>query len=109
MYQISTSNGVIGYAEAIDYCCALPISGAPQVIGKYEREAGMTPTGIVFQGTVYNLPDHDDFKDADTAYIIEVNAANVLNEQQRKLAEQAEAEAANSAAIDDIIISMLEG
>ena len=88
MYQITTSSGVIGYADQIDYCCKLS-SGSPQVIGKVEREAGMTPTGIVFGGTVYNLPDHDDFEDSDTAYITKIDAANVLNEQKREIkAEQ---------------------
>lgn len=86
MYQI-TSNGVfIGYADSPEYCYKLP-SGSAQVIGRKERDAGAVATGIIYQGTIYNLPEHSDFEGAETAYVSEVDEGAIIAQNTKDIAE----------------------
>lgn len=107
MYQITTSNGVVGYAETVDYCYKLP-SGSPQVIGPKERKRGIDATGIVYAAGVYNLPGHSEFEGAETASACLINEVSVLNRQARQIAEQDKVSSiafvtlAESGGIDDV-------
>ena len=65
MYQITLNGVFIGYADSPEYCYKLP-SGSPQVIGPIERANGAVATGVIYGGTIYNLPGYDDF-DGETA------------------------------------------
>ncbi len=109
MYQITTENGVIGYAEAVDYCYKLP-SGSAQVIGSKERGQGAVATGLVYGGTVYNLPDHNDFDGAETASAQKIDAAVVLNAQAAEIAaRKAEETDLDAMAVDhELRLAMLE-
>lgn len=85
MYQITTQDGVVGYTERVEWCNKLR-SGSAQVIHERENAAG-----LVYGDKIYNLPGHDDFEGAETAWATEVNAANVLNEQARQIEAEREA------------------
>lgn len=98
MYQISTKVGVLGFAENPDYCFKLPISGAPQVIGRRERARRETATGVIYHGSIYNLPGHNDF-DGETVMVSEIDAGTVLNAQRDAIAAQKE----QSNAIEDAL------
>ena len=87
MYQITTASGVIGYTETVGYCYQLS-SGSPQIIGRKERARGETAVGIIYGSSVYNLPGHDNFEGAETAWAVEVGAAAALNGQLENLARQ---------------------
>lgn len=95
MYQITTQDGVVGYTERVEWCNKLR-SGSAQVI--HERE---NATGLVYGDKIYNLPGHDDFEGAETAWATEVNAANVLNEQAATLA-------AGQSALSDLETALCE-
>lgn len=107
MKRISSESGVVGYAEALDYCYKAP-SGSPQVIGPIERAHGAEATGLVFQGVVYNLAGHSEFDGAKTAWISEVDAAVALNAQnfelsaQKAVASIAFVRLAEAGSIDDV-------
>ena len=86
MYQI-TSNGVfVGYTDRPEYCYKLP-SGSAQVIGRKERNAGAVATGIIYQGTIYNLPGYDEFDGAD-AYVSEVDEGAILTQHTEQIAQE---------------------
>ena len=97
MYQITTTNGVIGYTDAPTYCYKLR-SGSPQVIGRKERARGETATGVVHGGTVYNLPGYSDF-DAETATVSEIDAGAVATAQRGQIIAQVERANAIEAAL----------
>ena len=98
MYQITTANGILGYAESASFCYKLS-SGSAQIIGRKER--GHTATGLVYGGKIYNLPGHDDFDGAETAWATEIDGAVVLNEQAAQLA-------AGKSALSDLETAMCE-
>ena len=106
MLQISSTNGVVGYTETLDYCYKLS-SGSAQVIGRKEKARGKIPTGIIFQGKIYNLPQHDDF-DADTAYISEVDTVSVLNAQRDIIKQHESVEADLDALTIDHELSIMD-
>lgn len=109
MYQIATKKGPLGYAEAPDYCYKLP-SGSAQVIGRGEKRRGETATGVIYGGTIYNLPECFDFEGAETAFVSEVNAAEILNGQAARLAgyEAAEADLDALTVDHELRLSLLE-
>lgn len=86
MYQISTAKEILGYAEEPQFCYLLP-SGSPQVVRLKDRDKA---TGIIFAGTVYNLPNHDDFKGAETATAAECDGGTVINAQNESIRNQGE-------------------
>lgn len=86
MYQITVNGAYLGLTDSPEYCYKLP-SGSPQVIGYVERGNGAVATGIIFQGTVYNLPEHSDFEGADTAYVSEVDEGLIIAQNTKDIAE----------------------
>lgn len=87
MYQITANGAFLGYTDSPEYCYKLP-SGSPQVIGYVERGNGAVATGIIFQGTVYNLPEHSDFEGAETAYVSEVDEGIILTQHTEQIAQE---------------------
>ena len=85
MYQITLNGVFIGYADSPEYCYKLP-SGSPQVIGPIERANGAVATGVIYGGTIYNLPGYDDF-DGETVYISEVDEGVIIAQNTRDIAE----------------------
>lgn len=84
MYQITTTNGVIGYTDTPEYCYRLR-SGSPQVLRERDK---VKATGIIYGGAVYNLPGHSEFPGAETAAVSEIDAGAVLNRQAAQIAAQ---------------------
>ena len=80
MYQIFTQSQVLGYADDPQFCYFLP-SGSPQIVRPSERDKA---TGLIYGGTVYNLPGHSDFDGAETATAAECDAGAVLNALQEQ-------------------------
>ena len=108
MYQI-TSNGVfLGYTSEPTYCYKLP-SGSAQVIGRKERNAGAVATGVIYGGTIYNLPGYSDWE-AETAYVSEVDEGTVITQQAERIQALADAGADTDAMTVDqeLRITMLE-
>ena len=93
MYSVHTSTAILGYTAEPTYCYKPP-SGAPQVIGRKERARGEVATGVIYEGTIYNLPGRNDFEGCETAAVVEIDAGTVLNEQKRRIAAAEAAEAA---------------
>lgn len=86
MYQITANGAFLGYTDSPEYCYKLP-SGSPQVIGPVERGNGAVATGIIFQGVIYNLPEHNDFEGAETVYISDIDEGAIITQQSRDIAE----------------------
>lgn len=84
MYQILTETGIIGYTETPEFCYLLP-SGSPQVVRLNDKDRA---TGIIYQGTVYNLPGHSDFDGAETATVVECDGGFLLTDQAARLAAE---------------------
>ncbi len=84
MYQITKADELAGYTDNPEFCYLLP-SGSPQVVRLKDKDQA---TGIIYQGVIYNLPGHNDFKGAETAMAIECDAGALLTEQERQLAEE---------------------
>ena len=87
MYQITVNGAYLGLTDSPEYCYKLP-SGSPQVIGYVERGNGAVATGIIFQGTVYNLPEHSDFEGAETAYVSEVDEGAILTQHTEQIKQE---------------------
>lgn len=87
MYQITVNGAYLGLTDSPEYCYKLP-SGSPQVIGYVERGNGAVATGIIFQGTVYNLPEHSDFEGAETAYVSEVDEGAIIAQNTKDIAQE---------------------
>lgn len=96
MYQLTVNDQRIGYTEKPMYCYKLP-SGIPQVI---DDSSTIIPTGIIYLGVIYNLPNCHDWEDADTAYISEIDTGVVLTSWEQLL------KALNVASVDMDSISM---
>ena len=98
MYKIiDTKDGaVIGSAERLLFIRKKPSTGCYISTTKEDAQ------GIAFQGTPYNLQGRDGVGAEDTVILVEVDAGTEADETAAALAE-------NSAAIDSLIISMLEG
>ena len=84
MYQIFTQSQVLGYADDPRFCYLLP-SGSPQVVHPKDKDKA---TGIIYTGTVYNLPGHSDFEGAETATAAECDAGYVLTHQAEQIAQE---------------------
>jgi hypothetical protein len=87
MYQITANGAFLGYTDSPEYCYKLP-SGSPQVIGPVERGNGAVATGIIFQGTVYNLLGHSDFEGAETAYISDIDEGAIITQNTKDIAQE---------------------
>lgn len=83
MYMITNSTGTIGYTDSPEWCYKLS-SGSPQVV----RDRSQA-TGVIYQGTVYNLPGHSDFEDAETATVSEIDSGRALTELLGKVTQAA--------------------
>ena len=70
--------------------------------GCYVQTKAESAQGVAYRGTAYNLQGKDGVGATDTVILVEVDAGTEADETAAALAE-------NSAAIDNIIISMLEG
>lgn len=98
MYKIiDTKDGaVIGRTEAPLYI-KIKVS-----TGCYIQTGAESAQGIAYRGTAYNLQGREPLGAEDTVILIETDAGTETDEISSALAE-------NSTAIDNIIISMLEG
>ena len=83
MYQIRTQTGVLGYAEDPQFCYLLS-SGSAQVVHPYERERAR---GLIYRGTIYNLPGHSDFEGAETANANECDVGILLTDMSAAQAD----------------------
>lgn len=104
MYQISTTNEILGYAEVPEFCYLLP-SGSPQVVHPKDKDKA---TGIIYAGTIYNLPNHDDFEGAETATAAECDAGYVLTHQAEQIAAHEAVEADTDALMVDHEMRLVE-
>ena len=97
MYKIINANGgaVIGRTETPLFIRKKTSTGC--YINATEKDA----QGIAFQGTPYNLQGCDGVGATDTVILVEFDAGTEADKTAATLDE-------NSAAIDNIIISMLE-
>lgn len=73
-----------------------------ETTGCYVQTNVESAQGVAYMGTAYNLQGKDGVGATDTVILVEVDAGTETDETKAALAE-------NSAAIDNIIISMLEG
>lgn len=86
MYQITVNGTLLGYSSAPEYCYRLP-GGSAQVIGVKERSEGAVATGVIYGGTIYNLPGYDEFE-GDTAYVSEVDDGIMLTQHTEQIAKE---------------------
>lgn len=84
MYQITKADMLLGYTETPEFCYLLP-SGSPQVVRLKDKNKA---TGVIYQGTVYNLPGHSDFDGAETATVVECDGGFLLTDQAARLAAE---------------------
>ncbi|MBR1397722.1 MAG: hypothetical protein IJ563_09355 [Selenomonadaceae bacterium] len=97
MYRIiNTKDGsVIGSTEA-------PRFIKKKYTGCYIQSDEKNAQGVAYQGTPYNLHGRDGIGADDTVLLIEYDAGTEADRNAAAIAE-------NSAAIDELVISMLEG
>ena len=86
MYKITSNSVMLGYTDSPEYCYKLP-SGSAQVIGRKERSEGAVATGIIYQGTIYNLPGNSEW-DAETAYVSEVDEGIILTQHTEQIKQE---------------------
>ena len=98
MYKIiNTQDGkTIGSTEAPLFIKKKPSTGC------YIQADAESAQGVAYLGTAYNLHGRDGVEAEETVMLIEVDGGTEADKTAATLAE-------NSAAIDNIIISMLEG
>ena len=97
MYRIiNTKDGsVIGRTEA-------PRFIKKKYTGCYIQSDELSAQGVAYQGIPYNLHGRDGIGADDTVLLIEYDAGTEADRNAAAIAE-------NSAAIDELVISMLEG
>ena len=94
MYRIVKDGDVIGLTERPNYIRL-------QDNNSYGLCPACDAQGIVYEGTIYHLIGRDELPDVESISLEQVDAGSVLLDNQAAVA-------ANAAAIDDIIVSMLE-
>lgn len=72
-----------------------------ETTGCYVQTKAESAQGVAYRGTAYNLQGKDGVGATDTVILVEVDAGTEVDETAAILAE-------NSAAVDNIIISLLE-
>lgn len=73
-----------------------------ETTGCYINTSTANAQGVAYRGTAYNLQGKEGVGAEDTVILVEFDSGNEVDETKAAIAE-------NSAAIDEIIISMLEG
>lgn len=98
MYKIiNTKDGsTVGSAEKLYFIKKKASTGC--YIATDEKSA----QGVAYKGTAYNIQGRGGVGADDTVMLIEYDAGTIADENTAAIAE-------NSAAIDDIIVAMLEG
>lgn len=98
MYKIiNTKDGsTVGSTEKLYFIKKKPSTGC--YIATDEKNA----QGVAYKGTAYNIQGKDGVGADDTVILIEFDAGTITDENTAAIAE-------NSAAIDEIIVAMLEG
>ncbi len=96
MYQIfnTADNTKIGTTEKVRFI-------KKKITGSYVEAKEEEAQGIAYKGTAYNLQGRDGVGAQETVYLIELDAGEVSDNTTAAVA-------ANSAAIDDLIVAMLE-
>lgn len=95
MYQINKNGITLGLTERPTYIKPLD-NGSMGLCSASEAH------GIAYEGEIYHLSGMPELGDAETVVLAEIDAGKLAGADQKQIA-------ANTAAIDDIIVSMLEG
>lgn len=94
MYRIVKDGMLIGLTDKPNYI-------RKQDNGSYGLCPECDAQGIVFEGVVYHLLGRDGMADVDHVTLEEVDAGSLMRDNQANIA-------ANTAAIDELLVAMLE-